>query len=190
MWYDTEAWTWGILEEKMAKIGEQIRGMLEGCEARQDEKQRVVGRIVNVRALVLDGQFNLDNLLGLVAKTEVGGELVAQTVGFKRQLHFWYVMLQVCSGRASIPAPEDRLQPWEIDCFTDAAGGTLEGPGSWVGAVAPGLGWWAYLPWSAVVNSRKWVQGGKKMSHKMAALELIGPLMAIRVDRFSFFCEF
>ena len=179
VWYDTVAWTWGIPGEKMAKIGEQIGVMLEAREARQDEIQSIVGRIVNVRALVPDGRFHVHHLLSLVARSELGSDMVELTVGFKGQLHFWYVMLRACSGRASIPAPAERLPPWAVDCFTDAAGGTLEGPGRGVGAVVPGMGWWAYMPWSVAVNSGKWVTGGKKMSRKMAALELVGPLLAI-----------
>ena len=134
---------------------------------------------MNVRALVRDGRFHVHHLLSLVAVSELGSDLVELTGGFKRQLHFWYVMLRACSGKASIPAPAERLPPWAIDCFTDVAGGTLEGPGRGVGAVVPGLGWWAYMPWSVAVNSGKWGTGGKKMSRKMAALELVGPLLAI-----------
>ena len=61
----------------------------------------------------------------------------------------------------------------------DAAGGTLEGPGRGVGAVIPAYGIWCYMPWTPAVNSGSWVVGGKKVSRKMAALELIGPLMAL-----------
>ena len=91
----------------MAKIGEQIRVMLEAREARQDEIQSVVGRIVNVRALVPDGRFHMHHLLSLVAVSELGRDLVELTGGFKRQLHFWYVMLRACSGKVSIPAPAE-----------------------------------------------------------------------------------
>ena len=45
--------------------------------------------------------------------------------------------------------------------------------------MVPGLSWWEYLPWSVAVNSGNWVQGGRKMSRKLAALELIEPLLAI-----------
>jgi len=177
--YDTESWTWGIPREKMAKIACQIRILLDSDETRQDEIQSVVGRIINVRPLVLDGRFHMDHLMALVAVSERGADLVALTPGFKRQLHFWYVMLRACSGRAAIPAPEDRLPPWAVDCFTDAAGGTLEGAGRGVGVVVPATGGWWYMPWSKEVNNGSWVTGGKKMSRKMSALELVGPLLAV-----------
>ena len=177
--YDTENWTWAIPDEKMAKIACQIQILLEATEARQDEIQSIVGRIVNVRALVLGGRFHVNYLMELVSVSTVGGTLVTLTTGFKRQLYFWYVMLRSCSGRTAIPAPAAGLPPWSVDCYTDAAGGSLEGPGRGVGVVIPALGWWAYMPWSRRVNSGSWVSGGKKMSRKMAALELVGPLVLL-----------
>ena len=88
VWYNTEAWTWGIPGEKMAKIGEQIRVMLEAREARQDEIQSVVGRIVNVRALVPDGRFHVHHLLSLVAVSELGSDLVELTGGVQAAAAF------------------------------------------------------------------------------------------------------
>ena len=95
VWYDTEAWTWGIPWEKMAEIREQIRVILG----------------LNVCALVLERLFHVHHLLSLVARSEVKSNLVEQKVGFKRQLHVWYVMLRVSSGRAAIPVASGRLLP-------------------------------------------------------------------------------
>ena len=65
--------------------------------------------IVNVCALVLERLFHVHHLLSLVARLEVKSNLVERTVGFKRQLHVWYVMLRVSSGRAAIQAASGRL---------------------------------------------------------------------------------
>ena len=111
MWYDTEAWTWGIPWEKMAEIREQIRVILGLSEVHWDGIQSVVGRIMNVCALVPERLFHVHHLLSLVARSEVKSNLVEQKVGFKRQLHVWYVMLRVSSGRAAIPVALGRLLP-------------------------------------------------------------------------------
>ena len=177
--YDTVNWTWGLPREKLAKIAQQIRRILSSGEVRQDEIQSVVGRIVHVRPLVRDGRFHVDHLMSLLAVTEVPDQLVQLTDGFKRQLYFWYLILVASNGRASIPDLEQKLPPWAVECYTDAAGGTLEGPGRGVGAVIPAFGCWAYMPWSRAINSGSWVTDGKKVSRKMAALELIGPLLAL-----------
>ena len=177
--YDTVEWTWGLPREKLAKIAQQIREILEETEVRQDEIQSIVGRIIHVRPLVQDGRFHVDHLMELLSVSELPASLVTLTEGFKRQLYFWYITLVACSGRAAIPAPEQPLPPWALECFTDAAGGTLEGPGKGVGAVFPSIGKWLYMPWTRVVNDGSWVIGEKKVSRKMAALELMGPLLAI-----------
>ena len=111
VWYDTEAWTWGIPWEKMAEIREQIRVILGLSEVHWDGIQSVVGRIMNVCALVPERLFHVHHLLSLVARSEVKSNLVEQKVGFKRQLHVWYVMLRVSSGRAAIPVALGRLLP-------------------------------------------------------------------------------
>jgi hypothetical protein len=128
--YDTVSWTWGIPREKLAKLAEQVKAMLWAWEARQDEIQSVVGRIVHMKPLVPDGRFHMDQLNSLLAVKQRGRELVELTAGFKRQLHFWLTMLLACSDRCSIPAPLVHLPPWALDCFTDAAGGSLEGGGA------------------------------------------------------------
>ncbi len=177
--YDTVAWTWGIPEEKMGKFGDQVRRILAEAEVRQDEIQSVVGRIINVKALVSGGRFNMDHLMRLQNLSERGGDLIQLNDQFKRQLYTWLVLLMACSGRAAIPGGEERLPPWAMDCFTDAAGGSLESAGRGLGAVIPELGWWAYMPWARLVNSGAVVYEGKKVSRKLSALELMGPLLVL-----------
>ena len=53
----------------------------------------------------------------------------------------------------------------------------MERVGLGVGAVANS--WWAYLPWSRVINLNKRQFDGKRIGRNMSALELIGPLLAI-----------
>jgi len=177
--YDTENWTWAIPKEKLAKISSQIRGLLEWKTARQDEIQSIVGRIIHVRPLILGGRFYVDKLMELNNIHEDGSKQVELTTDFKRQLYMWYIILHTCSGKASIPHPVGEPTPWAIHCFTDAAGGSLSGPGKGIGVAIPEWGWWTYMPWSRKVNDGSLRADGKKVSRKMAALELIGPLVAI-----------
>ena len=177
--YDSEDWTWTLPTEKIARIAVQIKNILEVSEVRQDEIQSVVGRIVHIKPLIRDSRFHLDYLMQLLNVTEKPDGLVELNDDFKRQLYFWYILLVSHSGKASIPAPEIVLPPWALECYTDAAGGTLEAVGRGAGALFPALGTWSYLPWSRQLNSGKWVVGGKKVSRKLAALELIGPLIGI-----------
>ncbi len=177
--YDTVNWTWGLPPEKLARLSEQIKTILKKNEERLDEIQSVVGRIINVKPLVPDGRFHIDHLIELTTASTNPAHLVELNGGFKRQLYFWYLMLRTCNGNASIPDPYTPLPAWSIECFTDAAGGTLDEQGRGTGAVIPALGWWVYMPWSKAVNSGAWLVEGKKVSRKLAALELIGPLITM-----------
>jgi hypothetical protein len=92
----------GIPQEKIAKLAEQVKGMMSAEKARQDAIQSVVGRIVHLKPLVPDGKFHMDHLNSLLAVEEKGAEMATLTPGFKRQLHFWLTMLIACSDRCSI----------------------------------------------------------------------------------------
>ena len=177
--YDTEAWTWGMPEDKLSKFGDQVKRLLAAEEVRQDEIQSVVGRIINVKALVPGGRFSMDHLMRLQNVHDKGSQMVRLNDKFKRQLYNWLVLLMACSGRASIPREEERLPPWAVECFTDAAGGSLESPGRGLGAVIPDLGWWSYMPWTRAVNSGTVTHEGKKVGRKLSALELMGPLLVM-----------
>jgi len=134
---------------------------------------------VHVRPLIEGGRFYGDKLMELNNVHEDGRKQVELTVEFKRQLYMWYIILHTCSGKASIPHPVGERPPWSIHCFTDAAGGSLSGSGKGIGVAILQWGWWTYMPWSRQVNDGSLRAEGKKVSRKMAALELIGPLVAI-----------
>ncbi len=63
--YDTEAWTWGIPDQKMAVLAAQIKDILGSERCKQREIQGVVGRIVHVRPLLADGRLHVDHLMRL-----------------------------------------------------------------------------------------------------------------------------
>jgi hypothetical protein len=69
------------------------------------------------------------------------------------------------------------MPAWCRECYTDAAAGTLEAVGRGVGAVCGD--WWAYVPWTKKINCGVKADDGKKLSRKLSALELVGPLLCV-----------
>jgi hypothetical protein len=53
----------------------------------------------------------------------------------------------------------------------------MNGIGRGVGAVSQG--WWAYIPWPRKINCGVKAADGKKLSRKLSALELVGPLLCV-----------
>ena len=97
--------------------------------------------------------------------------------GFKRQAHFWFSMIRLCSGRGRLPNPFYKLPSWAVDVYTDSAGGSMSSIGLGAGAVTPG--WWTYLPWSRAINLGRPAPSGRSLSRSMSALELVGPLAVL-----------
>ena len=176
--YDTVDWTWGIPDQKMAVLAAQVKKMLGAAAVTQREIQSVIGRIIHVRPLLLDGRLHVDHLMRLQSLTMDPEQMVALTDEFKRQLHFWLVMLLACSGRSAIPTLYV-LPAWAVDCFSDAAGGSRESPGRGVGAVVPALLWWSFVQRSEDLNRGRLRCEGMKIARKLSALELLGPLLIL-----------
>ena len=94
-------------------------------------------------------------------------------------MKFWLVVLNVTAGLASIPADLSAVPAWSREFFTDAAGGSVATVGLGCGCVS--LDWWFYLPWGRKINSGV-AYLGRKLSSKMSALELVGPLVCVAAD--------
>ena len=131
-----------------------------------------------MRPLIPARKFNIDRIMVLVAASSKS-KTVTVDKGCRRQLRFWDLEVLACNGRLSIPDADTRLPAWALDIFTDAVGCTLDNPGRGSGCVC-GADWF-YIPWSARVNGGSWKVDGKKVGRKLSALELMGPLAAIRV---------
>jgi hypothetical protein len=164
--YDTVAWAWAIPVDKLARVILQIEAALQADWLRQDEVWSLVGRIMHYAPLVPAGRFNLDYLILVNSESKDKGHLVYVHAQLKRQLHFWWLILRVTSGCSQIPSGL-RMPAWTRECYTDAAGGTLESVGRGVGAVS--LDWWAYVPWARKINCGVKAADGKKLSRKLSA---------------------
>ena len=96
----------------------------------------------------------------------------------RAEAYYWRTMLPFCSRRMLLPDPAYRLPEWSLTAYPDAAGGSLRMKGLGAGAVL-GPNWWAYLPWGHAINSGKVYRDGQKLSNKMSAWELVGPLLVL-----------
>jgi hypothetical protein len=174
--YDTMKWTWSIPGSKLARVILQIEGAISAESLSQAEVWSLAGRIMHYAPLVPAGRFNLDYIIKANSESKDKAHRVEMSARLKQQLHFWWLLLRVTSGWSQIPSGL-KLPAWSRDCYTDAAGGTMEAVGRGVGAVC--LDWWAYMPWSRKINCGVKAGDGKKLSRKLSALELVGPLVCV-----------
>ena len=175
--YNTINWTWALNHEKLSRLLNDLKFLLIEEAVPQLKIWSIVGKIIHIQPLIPEGRFNMHHLLDLNCHSTDKNTMVSLTVNFKRQIHFWFTMIKLCSGRGKLIHPDLNLPPWAINVYSDAAGGSMERPGLGVGAVTNS--WWAYLPWSRFINLNKTVFNGKAIGRTMSALELVGPLLAI-----------
>ena len=174
--YDTINWTWRIPQEKAARFMLQLRELIAADELRQDEIWRIVGRAMHFAPLIPAGRFNLDYLLRANKVSTERDFAVRISPELKRQAAFWILMIKVCSGTCGIPNLGMGFPAWTLEVFTDAAGGSLGGVGRGCGGVCGPC--WFYVPWPRKINCGVKHNDGKKLSKKLSALELVGPLVA------------
>jgi hypothetical protein len=105
---------------------------------------------------------------------------VEVTAPVRRQLHFWWLLLKTTHGHTSIPPP-DRFPAWTFEFFTDASGGSMVSSGHGIGGI--GGPFWFVIPWGFRINNGLRAADGKRLSRKLSALELVGPLVCISAGR-------
>lgn len=177
IYYDTTTWTWSIPCEKLHRFLAQIKNALNTEYLTNAEIWSLVGRVLHYAPLFPGGRFNIIHLIKLNSVSTIKKQLVPLTEKFKRQLYFWYLTLKATTNCASIPNIDLRAPAWSIDFYTDAAGGSTFTPGLGTGGVQSN--WWFYVPWSRAINCGTKAHDGKKLSQKMSALELVGPLICV-----------
>jgi hypothetical protein len=175
--YDTVAWTWRIPQEKAARFMLQLRELAAAQTVRQDEIWKIVGRVIHYASLFPAGKFNIDYFMEANKRPTERDFPVPISSGLRRQALFWIFIIKLCSGTVGIPDPTAGFPAWTIEVFTDAAGGSLSGLGRGCGGVSGP--WWFYLRWPRKINCGVKAADGKKLSKKLSALELVGPLVAI-----------
>ena len=175
--YDTQTWTWCIPPDKLHRLIVQIEQAMDCDYLRQSEVWSLCGRILHYAPLVPCGRFNLDYLIVANSVSTDRSFPVLVSALLRRQLGFWRTMLKVCTGWTCIPEPVVHFPPWTRECYTDAAGGSMEGVGRGAGIVSED--WWAWVPWPRKINCGVKAQDGKKLGRKLSVLELVGPLIVV-----------
>ena len=174
--YDTVSWTWAIPGDKMAALCHLLGAAIGSEEVPSKDFKSIAGKLIHIKQLVPAGRFNIDKIMAAYAVAD-RVDAVAISSACRRQLRFWLLFAQVCSGRIAIPRPAGRLNAAALQAFTDAAGGSSESVGRGSGGV---LGsWWYYVPWARRVNLGLWKVDGRKVGRKLSALELAGPLIVL-----------
>ena len=178
--YDTVNWTWALPAEKRIRLIGCLRNIMEKDSVEATEAKSITGKLIHIKALVPSGRFNINFIMQLDAKANRADskrQRVEVSADCKRQLWFWLCMLKTCNEVVSIPRLPAVPQAWALDAYCDAAGGSLEGVGRGTGGVL--ADWWFYVPWPKRVAAGGWEVDGVKVGRKMAALELVGPLIFV-----------
>jgi hypothetical protein len=182
--YNTVSWTWSIPQEKLARLLHQIRHIDSQVQVQQFEIWSLTGRILHYAPLIPSGKFNISELIKAQCFSTDRLDWVAITPGLRRQLSFWWTMLKTANGLTSIPPP-DKFPAWTFEFFTDASGGAAPDPIAkiWHGTGGIGGPFWFFVPWSPRINNGVRAADGKRLSRKLSALELVGPLICVSAGR-------
>ena len=175
--YNTQQWTWGINKEKMARIRNDIEDIIMKEEVDQERIWSIAGKIINIRSLVPGGKFHVDHIIRANHISDKRKYKVSIDEELRRQLKFWQIILPVCSNNINIPRLKVSLNPWALQAFTDASGGSMASFGYGVGVVTKD--WWSYICWGDRINSGQFTEDNKRLDRCMSVLELVGPLMVV-----------
>ena len=175
--YDTVSWCWRIPEVKKARLVGQLTRVAGGENVLREEIWSLTGRILHYAPLIPCGRFNLEYILAANAVEGGPRDVVKIPVELKRQLGFWRLLVLATDGMCKIPKVRGVMPAWTVEIFTDAAGGSTESAGRGSGGVSGD--WWYYVPWPRKINTGVKAADGKKLSRKLSALELVGPLIAV-----------
>jgi len=174
--YDTEEWTWCIPQDRLHRLITSVQDAVTTGIVTAKEMQSLAGKLINIKPLIPTGKFNIDEVMLALAQSS-HTDLIHLSSECRRQLHFWVILLRACHGKVSIPLADPTLPPWAFQAHCDAAGGSLESLGRGSGGVCGEA--WFYVPWSPAVNAGRCKVAGKKVSRKLSALELVGPLVFV-----------
>jgi hypothetical protein len=177
--YDTEAWTWRIPAEKLARLIDDIRRALAAPVVGEKDVKSIVGKLIHVRPLIPAGKFSMDAIMATLAQSDTQEHLTLSD-RTRQQLELWIGLLRTCSGNTAIPFPFDTPPAWSVNAYTDAAGGSATNKASGTGGCMGD--WWFWIPWAKRIQHGILKHEGKKVGRKLTALELIGPLVVLAAN--------
>ena len=179
--YCTKTFTWWLREYWLSILIGMLQKLVEHNEHTIGFLKTVSGKLVAYKMLVPHGKFYLGNIIRMAGQYNPEIESMEKVIQVsdwcRSEADFWRILLPFCGRRTPLPDPDFHLPPTSLHAFTDAAGGSTVTIGMGCGAV---LGsWWTYVPWGPVINGGKKYIDGKMYKHKMALLELLGPLVVV-----------
>ena len=181
VWYDTVDFTWKIREDKVARICQMLQMVHEGIEdITVAHMLSLAGKLVDIRALVKGGKFNIGLIIGAANSRMDKAQLLEVSPALREQCYWWILNLQAASVRSPITRPDIGLAPCGLEGWTDAAGGSYEKVGHGVGGVLEDT--WFYVPWPQWINKNRSNTKGVKFSRKLTCLELVGPLVMVAAN--------
>ena len=179
--YDSMTMTWSLRQDKMSGILSLIREVLEDGEATVRTLKKICGKLVDIRNLIPGGKFHLAHLLiasSSFTEREDMERVVELEEWCKSDLYYFSLVLPAYSSRTNLQDPDRKPDTWAVKSHTNAAGGSTENLGRGVGmTIFPHV--WTYVPWGRRINEGWTAYDGKKLSHKMSAWELVGPLLTL-----------
>ena len=176
VWYDTKDFTWSLRSDKLNVLLHNLKDAIDAELVTLEKMMSISGKIINVRLLVPGGKFRLGYILMAAhnGPTKDKSWEMRLSANCREQLYWWFIKLQVCSGRTPISRPGTILSPFALKGFTDAAGGSVQKVGHGVGGILDDI--WFYIPWPQWLNAGKGNADGVKFDRKLSVLEMLGPL--------------
>ena len=124
--FDTEAWTWSLKADKLARMNHTLHRIVQGDELEYREVQSIIGKLIDIKSLVQGGKYNLQYFLRL-ASLDVGkSHLVRASPELQRQARWWMIALAVVDKGSPIVHPDVRIPSNAVIGYTDAAGGSWD----------------------------------------------------------------
>ena len=181
--YDSNNMTWHLREDKMARILILIREALEDREVTIRLAKSLVGKLINIRALVKGSKFHLSQLIQASVKDKDLDKTVKLGEWCCSDLYYFFLVLPVFSHRTQLEDPDRKADlHTALHCYSDAAGGSRESLGRGVGVVMVPLGIWSLVTWGRRINEGWAAYDGKSLAHKLSAWELAGPLLGLVIS--------
>ena len=178
--YDTVDMTWYLTDQKLNIILLLIQQVMEEGEATARVFKKLCGKLVDIRDLIIGAKFHLAHLImaaTVYSDKQDMEEIAVMDEWLKSDLRYFSLVLPVYSRRTKLQDPDRRPAAWAVRSHTDSAGGS-ETIGRGVGmTIFPNI--WTYVPWGKRINEGWRAYDGKRLSNKMSAWELVGPLLTV-----------
>ena len=149
MHFDTQACMWRMDTEKGIRLLHEIDDVLRGNTTDTKQRERIVGKILNMSQLFEFSKHRLGPIFDFVEGSK--SHVVEET------LVWWMTKIKRAIKGYPIPKPRPHISGDLINAWTDAAGPSLHHVRG-VGVAIPGYGWTflSWPTWMETVSSPLW----------------------------------